>query len=235
MKLVKKNITKRRRYKNRRRIIRGGTIDDDVKQLLKSLENYDHNSIADFLESYKGHPNFQAACKKIGDRFDNIDNMVKNKSECNYTKSFENFVKEMLTTTIKTLRDSADKQQKPKLTPDAIDGLYQGMDDANIEMLIDSLMQQYIKAKGGPCLSVVGQATTTHVITSKPSLLKIPLRKVGGSIRKKSRRLRRKQRGGDVISMIIGAAFVLTMMYVIVRMIAANWNHTRGKTFYLGE
>jgi len=233
MKLVKKNITKRRRYKNRRRIIRGGTIDDDVKQLLKSLENYDHNSIADFLESYKGDPNFQAECKKIG-RFDNI---IKNKSECNYTKSFENFVNEMLTTTIKTLRDSAVKQQqKPKLTPDAIDGLYQGMDDANIEMLIDSLMRQYTLAKGGPCLSVVGQAITTHGRTSKPSsLLKIPLRIGGGSIRKKSRRLRRKQRGGDVISMIIGAAFVLTMMYVIVRMIAGNWNHTRGRTFYLGE
>ena len=99
-------------------------------------------------------------------------------------------------------------------------------------------MQQYILAKGGPCLSVYGQAMPIHVRNgSRTPLQKHPLRQGegGGSIRKKSRRLRRKQRGGDVVSMIIGAAFVLTMMYVIIRMVAGNWNHTRGRTFYLGE
>ena len=205
MKLVKKNITKRRRYKNRRRIIRGGTIDEAVRNLLKSLNTYEYKSIADLLETYRDDPKFQDECIRRGDRFGSIL-----KSDCNYTKSFANFVNEMLTTAINTLRTTVDDQSKPKLTPEAIDGLYKDMTKVTIFELLDLLMKKYISAKDGPCLSVIGTQSILHSRKGR-----------GGS--KKSRRLRRKQRGGEVLTILMGVGFVITFTYIIIKLMISTW------------
>ena len=208
MKLVKKNITKRRRYKNRRRIIRGGTIDEVVKNLLNSLNTYEYKSIAELLETYKDDPKFQDACKQRGQEW--FGSILE--SDCNYTKSFVNFVNEMLTTAINTLRTTVDDQSKPKLTPDAINGLYKDIPKPTIRQLLDLLMQKYISAKDGPCLSVFGTRAIVHS-------------RGGGS--KKSRRLRRKQRGGEVFTIIVGVGFVITFTYFIMKLMIATWPRSR--------
>ena len=209
---MKKNITKRRRYKNRRRILRGGNIDNAADQLIKSLSGLDHGSIVEFLEKLKTDPEFINGVKEIefkerSSQFDQFDTTLK--STCNYTKSLDNFVDEMITTAVNRLNEPAppsttETSEEPKqtLTPDTIRELLPK--NVNLDALLNKLMEIYAEARFGPCLSVEGQkATLLQRVSVDPNSRKqlFPLRR-GGSRRKnkKSKRMRRrKQRGGDFL------------------------------------
>lgn len=230
---MRKPITKRRPYKNRRRIIRGGgNIDDDAKQLIDNLKGLDRRSIITFLESIKTNPKFTEELKKRNEQF-----YDKLKSTCNYIKSFENFVQEMITTTINTLRNEQNERGRgltqtsappPKITEDTIRGLLP--ENANLEALFNNFMDKYIAAKTGPCLSVDG----TQMKRSEPGISKREigneysrrlreqnkqkLQKLqkGGTRRKnkKSKRMRRNQRGGEFI-IILGVIAAVAILAVI--------------------
>jgi hypothetical protein len=158
-----KNITKRRRYKNRRRIIRGGTIDDDADQLINSLSGYDNDSMAVFLEKMKDDPQLKNALEKRSGQFEML------KSTCEYTKELDNFVNEMITTAVKKLRNAptppsttettqTSEEPKKQLTTESISGLIpQG---ADLEGLINKFMEKYAAARTGPCVYVEGKQIT---------------------------------------------------------------------------
>ena len=213
---MKKNITKRRRYKNRRRILRGGNIDNDADQLIESLRGYDHNSMIKILENIKDSPTFRTALETQNSEFETI------KSTCNYTDSFANFVDEMITTAVNTLRNEptqTSEELKQKLTPDTISGLLP--ENVDLDALLNNLMERYAKAKVGPCLSVEGRkATLWHRASVDPNSRKqrFPLRK-GGSRRKnkKSKRTRRTHRGGGLeflgALVVVGVVMVLWVKY----------------------
>jgi hypothetical protein len=223
MKLLRKNITKRRRlvYRHRRRrIIRGGDIDNDANEIINRLSTYDHNSIADLLETIKDSPDFKAEVIKYKPRF---DEKIK-RSTCHYMETFDKFANEILITAIGTLRsrptettsNEDDETTPPKLTPDIVYQLYQGKD---LNALIGALLDKYLSAQDNPCLLMKGTSATLHMrFVPKPKALqRHPLRGSleqqqqsqprGGSRRKNNRRTRRTQRGGIivVIFIIIGA------------------------------
>lgn len=222
---MKKNITKRRRYKNRRRILRGGNIDNDVDQLIKSLSGLDHRSIVDFLEKLKTDPDFRNGVKEIGDKERSSQFDTTLKSTCHYTKSFDNFVDDMIATAVNRLRNEptseTSEEPKQKLTPETITGLIpQG---ADLDALLNNLIERYAKAKVGPCLSVEGTAATfnrrvPYNINSRrqPFPLRGPLQPSGGSRRKnkKSKRMRRKQRGGLLFLLGLLGVGIVMLVYV---------------------
>jgi hypothetical protein len=223
---MKKNITKRRRYKNRRRILRGGNIDDGADQLIKSLSGLDHSSIVDFLEKLKTDPEFINGVKEIGfkERSRQFDMTLK--STCNYTKSLDNFVDEMITTAVNRLRNEpappstteTSEEPKQKLTPDTIRGLLP--ENVDLDDLLNNLMERYAKAKVGPCLSVEGQKaiiSQRDPVDPNSRRQRFPLRN-GGSRRKnkKSKRMRRKQRGGSFL-ILLGLLGVGIVMLVYVK------------------
>jgi hypothetical protein len=214
-----KNITKRRRYKNRRRIIRGGTIDDDANELINSLSGYDYNSMADFLEKMKDDPQLKNALeKRSSQQFESV------KSTCKYMETLDTFVVEMITTAVDTLRKAPSEKPKKQLTTESMSGLLP--ENANLDELINKFMEKYAEARKVPCLLAEGkQMTLSQRPQNKPNsrgqgfaLRKAPLasqrgpiyasgvgpRMVGGSRRKnkKSKRTRRKQRGGDVFLIV---------------------------------
>jgi len=219
-----KNITKRPRYKNRRRILRGGNIDNDADQLLANLNGLDHRSIVDFLEKLKTDPEFRNGVKEIEfkERSSQFDTTLK--STCNYTKSLDTFVYEMITTVVNRLRNEpappstteTSEEPKQKLTPDTISGLLP--ENVELDALLNNLMERYAKAKVGPCLSVEGQkAIISQRAPVDPNIRRqpFPLRK-GGSRRKnkKSKRMRRKQRGGLLFLLGLLGVGIVMLVYV---------------------
>lgn len=237
LKLVKKNITKRRRpvYRHRRRrIIRGGNnIDDDANDLINRLNTYDHNSIADLLETLKVDDNFKAEVIKYNPRF----NDTIKRSTCHYMETFDRFVNETLITAIEALRsrpttphettptsNEDDETKPPKLTLDIINQLCQGKD---LNALIGALLNKYLLAQDNPCLFTKGTSATLHARPQPQPGMKVkqpfPLRgsleqqrlrslqtqqtQGGGSRRRKNnrrnRRTRRTQRGGIIIEIFI--------------------------------
>ena len=225
---MKKHITKRRPYKNRRRIIRGGgNIDDDAKQLIDNLKGLDRRSIITFLESIKTNDKFTEELKKRNGQFND-----KYKSTCKYMKTFENFVQEMITTTINTLRNEQNERGRgptqtsappPEITEDTIRGLLPA--NPNLEALLDHFMDKYIAAENSPCLSVDG----TQMKLSERGMSALDRRRLysqqlkekerlkhGGTRRKnkKSKRMRRNQRGGEFI-IILGVIAVVAVLAVI--------------------
>ena len=222
---MKKNITKRRRYKNRRRILRGGTIDDDdADQLLANLNGLDRRSIVDFLENIKNDTTFRNAIKERSIQFEKL------KNTCKYMESLDNFVDEMIITAIKTLRDNpynpiTSEESKQELTLDNMSGLLP--EGADLDALLNNLMNKYAAARIGPCLSVEGTAarfSQRALVDSNERKQKftirgpLPVQPRGGSRRKnkKSKRMRRrKQRGGDFLIFlgILGLGIVI-LVYV---------------------
>jgi hypothetical protein len=150
---MRRKITKRRRLNKHPHIIRGGTIDDDVKSIIIKLKTYDHNAIANLLEKIKNDEEFKAACRE---RDDGVFGTII-KDECHYTKNFENFVDEMLTSAIVTLRTAHAREVRPLINEAIIEQLYGG---ENLNTLIEAFMRKYIETKSGPCLSVIGSAAT---------------------------------------------------------------------------
>jgi hypothetical protein len=119
-------------------------------------------------------------------------------------ETFDKFVNEMLITAINKLRetkptDEMGSSPKSVASFDAIGQLYQGK---NIDELIGALMNRYFLDQGRPCLQVDGNRMKLNARPTQQQKQKIPIRKgaaqssTGGSRRKNSRRLRRKQRGG---------------------------------------
>lgn len=232
-----KNITKRRRYKNRRRIIRGGTIDDDADQLINSLSGYDNNSMADFLEKMKDDPQLKNALKERSSQFEMV------RSTCKYMETFDKFVDEMIITAVNTLRNAptppstqTSEEPKKQLTSESMSGLLP--ENANLDELINKFMEKYAAARTGQCLSAEGKQMT---LSQRPQINQnsrgqgIALRKapppqrtisyargvgptrgVGGSRRKnkKSKRTRRKQRGGEFF-LIMGIVVVGLIICVV--------------------
>ena len=228
MKIRRRNITNRRRLKKHSHIIRGGTIDDDVKSIIIKLKTYDHNAIADLLEKIKEDEEFKAECRKRDSDFGEII-----KTECHYTKNFENFVTEMLNSAILTLRSirsirsssssssssSARAQKAGPLTMENIEKLHK---DLNLNDLINAFMRKYIQTKSGPCLSVSGSAVTlqprsTPLSTPRHAPLSTPRQtpRQGGSRRK------RIKRGGEPITIAIVVTGFAFLLYIMVR------NHRR--------
>jgi len=228
---MRKPITKRRPYKNRRRIIRGGgNIDDDAKQLIDNLKGLDRRSIITFLESIKTNRKFTEELKKRNGQF-----YDKYKSTCVYMKTFENFVGEMITTTINTLRNEEQRTgptqtsaPPPEITEDTIRGLLP--ENANLDELLDHFMDKYIAAENSPCLSVDGtQKKLSEREISKREIgieysrrlrelnkQKLQNQRPGGTRRKnkKSKRMRRNQRGGEFI-IILGVIAAVAILAVI--------------------
>ena len=256
LKLVKKNITKRRRpvYRHRRRrIIRGGNIDDYANELINSLNTYDHNSIADLLETLNGDDNFKAEVIKYNPRF----NDTIKQSTCHYMETFDRFVNETLITAIEALRsrpttphettptsNEDDETKPPKLTLDIVNQLCQGKDLNALNALIGALLNKYLLAQDNPCLSMNGTSATLHArpqqqqqrLTNYPlrgSLEQQRLRSLqaqgGGSRRRKNnrrnRRTRRTQRGGELVLTLIVVGFS-ALILVIAVITASMYNRT---------
>lgn len=251
MKLVRKNITKRRRlvYRHRRRrIIRGGNIDDDANELINRLNTYDHNSIADLLETLNGNTDFKAEVIKYNLRFnDNIK-----RSTCHYMETFDRFVNETLITAIETLRrpttphettptsNEDDETKPPKLTLDIVNQLCQGKDLNALNGLIGALLDKYLSAQDNPCLLMKGTSATLHARPQQQQqrLTKYPLRGSlleqqrlrslqapgGGSRRKnnrrnrRTRRTRRTQRGGELVLTLIVVGFSALLLVIAATM-----------------
>lgn len=218
MKSLRKPITKRRR-----RIIRGGDIDNDVNELINNLNNYDPNSIADLLEELKGNDEFK---KKLIEKNGQFAGKL---STCKYMETFDKFVNEMLITAINKLRetkptDEIGSSPKPVASFDDIGKLYQGK---NIDELIGALMNRYFLDQGRPCLQVDGNRVklnprpTQQQQQKQQFSLRTGVRtgvRAGGSRRKKSIRLRRrKQRGGlePIISALILTGIVFACCFII--------------------
>lgn len=131
------------------------------------------------------------------------------------------------------------EEPKQNLTPETISGLIpQG---ADLEGLINNFMEKYAAAKTGPCLSVEGQKaifsqrptvkTNTmgqqkNLIRTRPAFDFTQRRPIynlpkGGSRRKnkKSKRTRRKQRGGEIF-LAIGIALAVGLIFLMVMAIA---------------
>jgi hypothetical protein len=217
---MRKNITKRRRYKNRRSILRGGNIDDDADQLIESLRGYDHNSIVKFLENIKDNSEFINALKEKSSQFETL------RSTCNYTQSFDKFVDEMIRTAVSALRNESttSEESKQNLTSDAISGLLP--ENTNLDALLKKLMEKYAAARDN-CLSVEGSKAklsqkpdnNPNTMRQKYQLRRGPLLRPqgnGGSRRKnkKSKRMRRKQRGGlePVLIALIATGAVIVII-----------------------
>ena len=218
---MRRKITKRRRLNKHPHIIRGGTIDDDVKSIIIKLKTYDHNAIANLLEKIKNDEGFKAACRERDDGI--FGTIIKN--ECHYTKNFENFVDEMLTSAIVTLRrdDTAHAREvRPLINEAIIEKLYGGK---NLNTLIEAFMRKYIETKSGPCLSVIGSAATLQQrqtpLSTPRQTLSTPRQtprqtpKQGGSRRK------RIKRGGEPITIAIVVTGFAFLLYILIR------NHRR--------
>ena len=218
---MRRKITKRRRLNKHPHIIRGGTIDDDVKSIIIKLKTYDHNAIANLLEKIKNDEEFKAACRE---RDDGVFGTII-KDECHYTKNFENFVHEMLTSAIVTLRTAHAREVRPLINEAIIEKLYGG---ENLNTLIEAFMRKYIETKSGPCLSVIGSAATlqqrqTPLSTPRqtPSTprqtLSTPRQTPRQTLKQGGSRRKRIKRGGEPITIAIVVTGFVFLLYIAIR------------------
>ena len=106
--IKRKYITKRKRN----RILRGGDVDTDAKNIIGMLKtNYTRQQVIDFLEAVQTSEEFKSKLKTASDNVTsslNKELQIRTDSTCDYMKTLEKFVNELLTTSINSLKSLKD-------------------------------------------------------------------------------------------------------------------------------
>ncbi len=106
--IKRKYITKRKRN----RILRGGDVDTDAKNIIGMLKtNYTRQQVIDFLEAVQTSEEFKSKLKTASDNVTsslNKELQIRTDSTCDYMKTLEKFVNELLTTSINSLKTLKD-------------------------------------------------------------------------------------------------------------------------------
>jgi hypothetical protein len=219
--IKRKYITKRKRN----RILRGGDVDTDAKNIIGMLKtNYTRQQVIDFLKAVQTSEEFKSKLKTASDNVNsslNREFQFNLKSTCDYMRTLEKFVNELLTTSIEslgTLQDWDITNPNPNGPPIEVSlNNYYTSYTGNKNVLMKLFVKQYYRAINEPCLQVTGIGIT-------------PLK--GGRMRRtKNRRLRRTQKGGEVVTAVLGVlAFIGFICFAIgVKLLESHLNNAERK------